>query len=169
LPQEAFVDELALDHCFWREVSSATSPLFRDWLISKTTFAGQSLELLTNETWHQTWFRDPETKKDSETDILLLFRDTSSNKRYALHIENKPLHRTWEPNQPENYRKRATYRMNEGFYAGFQLILLAPSAFLDRYPVQAKLFDLLISYEDVSKHVKEFAIGATIAAPPISD
>ena len=67
------MDELSLDKCFWREIS--TSSEFRRWLIGKTKFADRNLELVTNELWHQRWYRDPLTKKESEGDILLIFRD----------------------------------------------------------------------------------------------
>lgn len=100
------MEEVALDRCFWREVSTSAS--FRNWLLGKTKFAGRTLELVSNEyneKWHQRWYKDPETKKDSETDILLIFRDTANAERYALHIENKPAHRAWEP-----IRQRITAR-----------------------------------------------------------
>jgi hypothetical protein len=157
-----FVDELTLDHCFWREVSTSTS--FRNWLIGKTKFADRSLDLVTDEKWHQRWYRDPETKKDSETDILLMFRDASNCERYALHIENKTVHRNWEPNQAENYRKRATNRMKAWRYVDFQAILLAPSAFVCRHPAEAKNFDVVLLYEDVGAFVPEFASAASVAS-----
>ncbi len=136
------MDELTLDHCFRREVS--TSPLLRNWLIGKTKFAQRSLDLVTDEKWHQRWYRDPETKKDSETDILLMFRDASNCELYALHIENKTAHRKWEPNQAENYRKRATNRMRAWRCVDFQTILLAPSAFVCRHPAEATSFDVVL-------------------------
>lgn len=160
------MDELTLDRCFWREISS--SARFQRWLIEKTKFADRSLELVSNESdekWHQRWYKDPETKKDSEGDILLIFRDTSSAERYALHIENKPAHRKWEPNQAENYRKRALDRMKRWRYVDFQTILLAPSAFVGRHHVEAASFDLVLSYEEVGSFVPEFAIEARAVVP----
>jgi hypothetical protein len=157
-----FVDELTLDHCFWREVS--TSPSFRNWLIRKTKCAERSLDLVTDKKWYQLWYRDPETRKDSETDILLMFRDASNCERYALHIENKNAHRKWEPNQAENYRKRATNRMKAWCYVDFQTILLAPSAFVCRHPAEATSFDVVLLYEDVGAFVPEFASAASVIA-----
>jgi hypothetical protein len=46
-------------------------------------------------------------------------------------IEDKPAHRTWEPEQAENYRKRAINRMTPLNYADFQVVLLAPTAFVE--------------------------------------
>lgn len=149
------MDELSLDRCFWRGIS--TSADFQHWLIGQTKFADLDLELVTEENWHQRWFRDPETKKDSETDIFLIFRNRSTSERYALHIENKPAHRKWEPNQAENYRRRATCKMGDWNYVDFQTLLLAPSVFVERHTAETALFDLVISYEDVGKFIPEFA------------
>ena len=82
------VGELALDHVFWNLVSS--NPAFEQWLLARTKFGGRSLKLVRDEKWHQRWYRDPETGRDSETDILLIFADPANGARYALHIENKP-------------------------------------------------------------------------------
>ena len=150
------MDELSLDRCFWREISS--SRLFQTWLIGRTKFAGRNLDLVTDEIWHQKWYRDTELQKDSETDIFLIFRDFLNSQRYALHIENKTAHRKWEPNQAKNYRTRAINRMKAWRYVDFQLILLAPLAFVERYPVEAACFDLVLSYEDVGDFVPEFRL-----------
>jgi hypothetical protein len=154
------VDELALDRCFWRTVSRSES--FRKWLLSKTKFSHLALELVTDEKWHQRWYRDPITKRDSETDILLIFFDVNSGKRYALHIENKPDHRKWEPLQSSNYRKRAIDRMRIWRYVDFQVVLLAPVSFISRYPTDACQFDIWISYEDVGVFIPEYLAEAEI-------
>src|ERR1700722_8961963 len=118
--------ELELDHFFWNAIT--TNVAFQSWFLVKTKFAGRNLELVTDELWHQRWYRDPVTGKDSEGDILLMFRDPETSERYAIHIENKPGHRIWEPLQAENYRKRAANRMREWQYIDFQLVLIAPRA-----------------------------------------
>lgn len=132
--------------------------------MSKTKFSERNVELVTDEKWHQRWYRDPSSNRDSETDILLMFADASDGNRYALHIENKPNHRKWEPDQPENYRKRAENRKSAWRYVDYQIVLLAPVLFIARYPVEAAQFDLLISYEDVAAFIPEFAgAGAGVA------
>jgi hypothetical protein len=123
------------------------------------------LILVTEEKWHQRWYRDPETKKDSETDILLIFVDSSTGDRYALRIENKPAHRGWEPDQAANYLKRAVNRMKAWRYIDFQTVLLAPAAFVQQHPTEASHFHLTISYEEVGAFVPEFA-AAVEARPP---
>ena len=155
-------NELVLDHAFWEAI--ATDPLFRAWVVSRSKFAERTLSLILDEKWHQRWYRDPETKKDSETDILLMFRDLDSGDRYALHIENKPDHRSWEPDQPENYRKRAFNRMAAWRYVDFQTVLLAPVSFVARWPVEAAHFDLTMTYEEVGLYVPAFA--SAVQSPP---
>ena len=149
------MDELSLDHCFWRGLSGSAA--FRNWLVSRTKFRDLPLSLVTDEKWHQRWYRDSDTKKDSETDILLLFVNDHTGDRYALHIENKPDHRKWEPDQVENYSKRAVNRMTSWRYIDFQTVLLAPFSFVQRHPCEASQFQLTLTYEEVGAFVPEFA------------
>lgn len=155
------MDELSLDHCFWRKISSCT--IFRQWLVSQTRFRGLPLSLVTSEKWHQRWYRDPETKRGPETDILLIFADSYTGDRYALHIENKPAYRTWEPDQARNYLKRAANRMKAWRYVDFQTVLSAPSSFIRRHPHEASHFHLTLSYEEVGRFVPEFAAEVDMA------
>ena len=103
--------ELELDHLFWNAINKDSG--FRDWFLKRTKFAGP-LELKLDELWHQRWYKDPDTKKDSEADITLIFRDSESGHLVSIHIENKTLQRAWEKNQAESYRKRAVNRMTNG-------------------------------------------------------
>ena len=102
--------------------------------------------LVRDEKWHQRWYRDPETGKDSETDILLMFADNVSGERYALHIENKPDHGKWMPDQAANYRRRAVNRMSKWRYVDFQTMIMAPQTFIDRYADDVAEFDVILSY-----------------------
>jgi hypothetical protein len=156
------VNELDLDQHFWRAISTDRS--FHDWFIARTKFFGRDLELVTDEKWHQRWYRDPETKKDSETDILLIFRDRTDHLRYAVHIENKPDHRNWTEGQAEKYRKRAFNRMSPWRYVDFQTALIAPVSFIARWPVEAGHFDVIVSHEDISAFVPAFATTSQIEA-----
>lgn len=97
----------------------------------------------------------PLTRKDSETDILLLFKDRANGDRYAIHIENKPAHGKWEPNQAEN-RRRATNRKMKLQYVDFQTVLIAPTSFIERSPREVEQFDIAISYEDIGAFIPEF-------------
>lgn len=148
------VNELDLDHAFWRLVS--TDQAFRTWLISRTKFHGRSIDLVADEKWHQRWYRDPDTGKDSETDILLILLDRDTHDRYALHIENKPDHRKWEPGQASNYRKRDLDRMSKWRYVDFQTMLIAPTSFISRFPLETSAFELAISYEEIAAFAPGF-------------
>lgn len=151
------VDELKLDHHFWNAIS--TKQPFKDWFLARTKFVDRDLDLVMNEKWHQRWYRDPVTGKDSETDILLMFRDRSNNDRYAIHIENKPDRRTWEKDQAENYRKRALNRMSAWRYVDFQTAVIAPLSLIARSPTEVSHFEVIISYEDISVFVPEFSVA----------
>jgi hypothetical protein len=148
--------ELELDHLFWNEIS--TNLEFRSWFLHQTKFAALTVDLVVEEKWHQRWYKDPITGKDSETDILLLFRSRENSDRYAIHIENKPAHGKWEPFQPENYRKRAMDRMSKWQYVEFQTVLIAPLSVIERSPLEIGHFDITISYEDISKFVPPFGV-----------
>lgn len=148
--------ELELDQQFWNAISSRTD--FCAWVLSKTKFSSTNAQLITDEKWHQRWFRDPTTKKDSETDILLMFLDPSSQSRYALHIENKPDRGRWEPLQAENYRKRALDRMAKWRYVDFQTALLTPQSVILRSATEVAHFDVILLYEEVARFVPDFGI-----------
>jgi hypothetical protein len=148
-------DELALDHHFWRKISVDQS--FQNWFLSRTKFAGRDMRLVTDELWHQIWYRDPETGKDSETDIFLVFVDRNSGERHAIHLENKPAHARWEINQAQNYRKRALNRMKVKRYVDFQVGLIAPTAFIFSWPEERSHFDFTITYEEIEQFIPEFA------------
>jgi hypothetical protein len=146
--------ELDLDHFFWNAIS--TNPAFRLWFLQRTKFAQQTLDLVTDEKWHQRWYKDPATKLESEGDILLIFKDSVTADRFALHIENKPSHGIWQPSQSENYRKRAEDRMSKWRYVGYQLVLIAPLSFIERSAREVEHFDIAISYEDIGTFVPAF-------------
>ncbi len=147
-------DELALDHCFWREIS--TNRHFFNLFVGRSKFADGWIDLDRTEKWHQRWFRDPETKLDSETDITLFLIDTREHRKYAIHIENKPAHGKWQPNQPENYKKRAENRMGKWKHDDYQTALIAPQSFIDAHPEAVALFGFVVSYEEISPFVPEF-------------
>jgi hypothetical protein len=85
------------------------------------------------------------------------FKDQSTGKRFAIHIENKPPFGLWEPQQPENYCKRAANRMSNWRYVDFQVVLIAPVSFIARSISELDHFDIAVSYEALSEFVPEFA------------
>jgi hypothetical protein len=85
--------------------------------------------------------------KESETGILLVFKDRENSDRHAAHIENKPPQGKWRPGQPENHRIRARDRMSKLQYVDWQVTLIAPLAFLKVSLSLAVHFDFAISCE----------------------
>ena len=146
--------ELELDHLFWEAVSSKKE--FLDWLLRQSKFAGRTLELKTDELWHQRWYKDPETKEESETDITLIFREPASEHLFSIHIENKTPHRLWERNQAENYRKRAENRKVKWKHEDYEVALLAPRDHIANHPSEASHFDFKLTYEEVGAYVPAF-------------
>jgi hypothetical protein len=149
------VNELELDHHFWDAIS--TDRPFQQWFLARTKFCARELELVTDEKWHQRWYKCPVTKRDYEGDILLIFRDRQTGERLSVHIENKPDHRTWTPNQAEHYKKRAIDRMKKWHYVDFETVLIAPRSFIARWPEEAAHFDLKIPYDEIGQFIAPFA------------
>ncbi len=125
--------------------------------MQRTKFSGRDLDLVTDEKWHQRWYRDKD-KRESETDILLVFQDVSNKGRYAIHIENKPRHGRWEEGQAEHYRSRALDKKAAWRYSDFQTALIAPFSFIERWPAEVAHFDFTVSYEDISAFIPAFGV-----------
>jgi hypothetical protein len=151
------MDELSLDHHFKRYLD-ANVP-FQNWIIAQTKFRDRRVELVIEKVWHQRWYRDPVTKRDSETDIFLVFKDLDSGERLALHIENKLTNSTWQAYQAENYKLRGEARKSSYHYVDFQTVLMAPRAFIKAWPAQVAHFDIIILHEELSDFIPEFDPG----------
>ena len=163
--------EYELDVAFAREVSSSTE--FYIWLLKQTKFASvaDSAILLDQEqalakpkkkpeNWWRHWWCRLDDDSESETDIFLVFGLPGSDKRIALHIEDKPPHGKFTPNQYINYNRRAEFMMNKLQYMNYQefaTILLAPACFINENQDQVSHFDCLILYESVAHRIPEFA------------
>jgi hypothetical protein len=76
--------ELELDECFWRAIT--TNQTFQRWFLQKTKFASFDLDLIKDENWHHAWYKEPTTGIESETDILLIFRDRACGSRGHLDL-----------------------------------------------------------------------------------
>ena len=164
------VSELDLDRAFADEIASSTS--FFKWVVQQTKYIEYSEEvILLNkeqadskprkkpENWWRHWWCKLEDGKDSETDIFVVLGFSNSDKRIALHIEDKPPHGKFTPNQYLNYEKRAKFMANKVQYMNYYdytTVLLAPNSFLTKNSDKVKYFDSLISYEDVSKFIPLF-------------
>ena len=95
------------------------NPTLVAWLLSHTQFAGMDLQFHSCRSDHP-WGSHPfvvlnaetgepeQTRRQSETDILLLLKDRQDN-IFALHIENKLGAGAFTKLQPEMYAQRAQH------------------------------------------------------------
>jgi hypothetical protein len=161
------ITESALDHAFAEAFASGDE--FQRWLLSGGRFArfASCALLLSNEQaqarpkarhwWKHWWCRLPDGS-ESETDIFLVFK--AGGGRFALHIENKPVHGVLGLRQAADYRRRAALKANEAgwlSYSDFETILLAPANFLTCNAVCLQQFDRGIRYEEVARFVPLFS------------
>jgi hypothetical protein len=168
----ANLSERDLDRIFWGKIS--TDPTFESWFLQKTKFSHKSLDLVRTDLnrrkpWnpHSRWYTNPDSGFQSETDILLIFRDRETGVRYAFHVENKSGNRGWEENQAKSYRVRADHLRTRFEYDDFQTVLIAPQVYEARYPVEVNHFDLFVSYEELSRFMPEFEpVTATLQFNP---
>ncbi|KQW21189.1 hypothetical protein ASC80_13815 [Afipia sp. Root123D2] len=138
---------------------------FAVWLLSQTKFAAvaKSVDLLAEEQakrpakawWRHWWCSVKDTGRQSETDILLVFKD--GERRVALHIENKfsaPLVQY----QADDYAPRARQMMKNKWvsYDDFETIIIAPKSYLLGNIAECKKFDRMISYERIGQHIPEY-------------
>ncbi len=144
------------------EAALRDSPLFLDWLVGRTKFAGLGATYVSSRSDHP-WSMvtlnstDAESgeprsiRRGSETDVLAILR-LADGRLVALHIENKLEGGRFTPDQPAMYRARATQWCGDpkyGSYVDFQTILIAPKSFLERHATAAAEFDARISSEEL--------------------
>ena len=109
---------------------------------------------------------EPETKKDSETDITLFLEDVERQKLYSIHIENKPSHRAWEEHQAESYRPRAQYLAKKWKHEDCTVGLIATADYLSSHAREVEYFDFTVAYEEIGKYVSQFAHVCEINLSP---
>ena len=164
------ISELTLDRAFADQL--ATSRDFQVWLLERTKFRGFSkvAKLLHKEqvaakprkkpeNWWRHWWCRLDNGSESETDIFLTFEVPETSHRFAIHIEDKPPHGKFTPNQYLNYKPRAICMANSTKYmnySDFTTVLLAPAQFLETHSVEADHFDCQISYESISPLIPLF-------------
>ena len=165
------IAEAELDRAFADAVAESAD--FRRWVLTQTRFRALADEAIllrdeqiharpkvARENWWRHWWCALQDRSESETDIFLVFGVRNSEKRVALHIENKPPHGKFTLHQDLNYRRRAKFMAGDGRYLGysdFVTAILAPQRFLQRYAEQVRNFDLSFSYEAVSNFIPLFA------------
>ncbi len=144
-------------------------PALVSWVLARTKFTGRNLVFHScrcNHPWGAHPFTYPnretgqneETKRQSETDVLLLLKD-EQDRIFGVHFENKLGSGAFTKLQPEMYQQRAAHWVGNpkyGNYADFDTVLLAPLAFEARNREQAAAFGRFISHEEIAQFVPEF-------------
>jgi len=164
------ISELELDRAFADKVENSVE--FQKWILGKTKFSDESdrLRLLNREqaalkpkkkpeNWWRHWWCRLDDGSESETDIFLVFERKEPKQRIALHIEDKPPHGKFTPNQYLNYRKRAEFMKGKTMYMGYveyTTILVSPKSFVTQNQDEVTNFDSIITYEEISEYIQLF-------------
>lgn len=165
------ISELELDRAFAENVARCST--FLRWVLEQTKFheSASDLVLLNREqaaqkpkkkpeNWWRHWWCRLEDGSESETDIFLVLKKPGSDERVALHIEDKPPHGKFTPNQYLNYQRRAEFMANKERYmnySSYTTILLAPRSFIEEQADKVRHFESVISYEAISSYIPLFA------------
>jgi hypothetical protein len=131
---------------------------FRDWFLSRTKFTGLSVEPVLVRS-NNPWYASPVTGRQSETDVLAVFRVANTRLRFALHIENKTPKDRFQPDQPELYHERAKdWMLTEkwGMYSDYECILIATAEFVTKFESDAKKFDRILLTSEIAEYLEEF-------------
>lgn len=145
------------------------NPTFANWLLRRTKFADLdaqyfwsradnpwgkfSLEVVSAETGERS-----SIIREGETDVLVVY-ETAEKRRVALHIENKLAGGKFTPFQLALYHARAkAWKGNPKFenYEDWDIVLLAPRRFYERFPVLCKQFGAYVAHEDIAVHIPAF-------------
>ena len=121
------------------------SPGFAAWFLGKTKFS--NFGLLVH---HVAVSKSDNT---GESDLVVIYSNPETEARYAIHIEDK-IDAPMQPDQEDRYRQRAAVEMGKGAYQDFELVLCAPSFYLNHHP-QTSDFDRKVSYEDIAAFINE--------------
>jgi hypothetical protein len=133
---------------------------FVDWFLGQTKFNRivDAEVVLIRDDWP--WYQASDGSQ-SETDVLAVFRSTTTAERFALHIENKTAKDHFRVNQPENYLIRAKDWLGQekwGNYQDFECVLVAPLTFANKHLEDVRKFNRFISHEALAEMIPEFAI-----------
>ena len=119
------------------------SPEFAAWFLEKTKFAGIQATVVDVSV--------SKTDYTGESDLVILYEDTSGQARYAIHVENK-IDAPLQPEQEQRYRQRAEYEISQGEYLDYDLVLCTPT-FYRMNQACALSFDLCVFYEEIAEFI----------------
>lgn len=143
---------------------------FARWLLDKTRFQGAPVTCVMarcDNPWSSVKLEGPNPasgeieilSRECETDVLAVF-ETTDQRRFALHIENKLAGGGFTPDQPELYQARLTQWRNReklGKYSDAASVLVAPRLFFERNEAQCRVFDFFVLHEEIATRLPAFA------------
>jgi hypothetical protein len=91
----------------------------------------------------------------------MVFDNEETNRRFALHFENKTDGYRFSDGQAKAYSVRARHMANQKKYLSyedFETVLIAPNSFREKHRSKCDLFDVYISYESTANFIPEFGI-----------
>lgn len=121
------------------------SPPFASWFLGRTKkFAG--IQANVSKVWV--------SKADStgESDLVVLFKEVGTDRRFALHIEDK-VNAPLQPDQVARYRLRAENAIRVGDYSDYGVILCSPQGYCPEHREKMG-FDSCVSYEEIGGFLK---------------
>ncbi len=123
----------------------AVSPSFATWFLEQThAFKGLQARVIDVGV--------SRSDTTGESDLVVIFEDQDSCRRFALHIEDK-IDAPLQPEQEARYRLRAQAAIQKGQYSAFEVVLCSPKA----YPLthaESSGFDSCVHYETISERLK---------------
>ena len=118
------------------------NPIFADRLKSITKFADK--EATVSDFWVS------KSNNLGESDLVVVYQ-RSDGGRFALLIEDK-VDANLQPEQAERYRMRAERDRSKGIYSDYQVVLFAPSFYLENQN-GLEGFDLRVSFERLADFI----------------
>lgn len=91
------------------------------------------------------------TDEAGESDLVVIF-ESENARRFALLIEDK-IDAVFQPDQLGRYRARGDQGIKQGRWSKFDVLLCAPTAYIQKSPTFA-LFDARLAYEDIAGFLK---------------
>ena len=154
--ENAFIQNREFQHLFLTLIDVNPDEYEYHWSRSDNPWSRIEAVVIDEETG------EPEKiTRDSETDVIVILQHRHSDKRLAIHIENKLANGHFTKYQPQLYPIRAeSWKNTDKFqnYSDFVTVLVAPDAFYHKYSVQAKPFDHYVSYESLKDYLPEVQV-----------
>lgn len=121
------------------------SASFASWFLGRTKkFAG--VQANVSKVWVS------KSDNTGESDLVVLFEERGSDRRFALHIEDK-VNAPLQPDQVARYRLRADGEVRREEYSDYEVVLCSPEGYCPSHREEMS-FDSFVSYEEIGAFLK---------------